>query len=59
MPRYDFECKKCGVKEEKTLKIDERNKKQKCKCGQKMTRVPSATSPPQFRGDGFTPKFYK
>lgn len=59
MPIYSFECEECGGRKELKLKIDERNEEQKCQCGEPLTRVIEAPAPPIFKGDGFTPKFYK
>lgn len=41
MPRYDYECKKCGVFE--IMKpMSEAGKEEKCKCGSPVTRIYTA-----------------
>lgn len=59
MPIYSFKCEKCHVSDERKLKIEERNEKQHCECGQELIRVLEVPSPPIFRGDGFTPRFHR
>jgi len=39
MPMYDFECKQCGVVEEKFYTISDLTNKSECECGGEMHRI--------------------
>lgn len=55
MPNYEFECAGCGHHFELLLKIDERDKPQKCpQCGgEKAKRLPGGFMVPRHRRDYF------
>lgn len=53
---YLFECKKCGIQEEKEISIkkyDEEKGKQECKCGGKMERVFTPIGATEYKCGGF------
>jgi len=39
MPLYEFECPKCGRRDEVVREMDERNNEVLCTCGAQMKRV--------------------
>ncbi len=55
MPNYEFECAACGHHFELLLKVDERDKPQKCpQCGgEKAKRLPGGFTVPRHRGVHF------
>lgn len=63
MPIYTYTCEneKCeqhNIITEEKRPIDDRNRRDMCKCGEEMTRTRELTANPQFRGE-FTPRFHK
>jgi putative FmdB family regulatory protein len=59
MPMYEFYCKRCDESFEEIRRIDKRDDEAVCEsCGNKAERAYSKTSPPVFKGQGFTEKFY-
>jgi hypothetical protein len=63
MPRYNYHClnEKCerySVIVEEQRSVDDRNRRDICKCGEEMSRAAELTSAPQFKGE-HTPKFHR
>jgi putative FmdB family regulatory protein len=52
MPRWDFICPGCGLKDCRQVSVEDRDQQECPECGQHMDRQPSAPSI-QFRGAGF------
>lgn len=52
MPYYEYECKKCGVIEVRQS-INDKPLKTCPVCQEKIKRILSSTSDPQFKGSGF------
>lgn len=64
MPRYTYRCENeiCenyNVVVEEKRSVEDRNRRDICKCGGEMNRVTELTANPHFKGDGFTPKFHR
>lgn len=58
MPLYEYTCTTCSLKTEKLRSVAERDLPQTCpECENPMTRVPSKTGAPQFKGSGWTPTY--
>lgn len=57
-PIYEYECKSCGIIEE-IGKFTDPLQKPCPNCEKQMKRIMSATSNPQFKGDGFYETDYK
>ena len=56
---YEFLCTKCGIKEDISLSVKNRNKKQKCKkCGNQLCRLIGNNLSFNFKGKGFYKEGY-
>jgi putative FmdB family regulatory protein len=59
MPRYDFECGKCGYVFEVTRSAEDQSKVKCPKCGRKADKLFSANVNFIFKGSGFYATDYK
>ena len=59
MPVYSYQCEECGHKADRLRKMEDRDAPISCgECESEMIRVTALPSNPQFKGEGFTPKFH-
>jgi putative FmdB family regulatory protein len=59
VPVYSYECEECGHKADRLRKMEDRDAPISCgECESEMIRVTALPGNPQFKGEGFTPKFH-
>lgn len=51
-PTYEYECVKCGKKQELNRSVDDRDTEVTCECGNASTRIYNSVAV-QFKGSGF------